>query len=502
MFGRENPKRIRNIAMICSCAVVAIIVIGLLVTSIYYRNRWYPNTKINGINVSGMKYSDSKDVFHEHIQSYSLHIKGRDNASLQIDSSMIDLNANVDEKLQEIYDKEKQGFFLFHFGKAEYEEEFSVSYNKDKLNKIISESVMVKGDKTFTIKKPQNAYVTYDESKGYGEIVPEDSGNTIIEEELKKVVTNALIHMDEQVDLTDEKTYPDVYQKPSLTSNDQQIQQQKDSYNSYLLNWVSWDMGEDTIETIEPKDIKEWLKITKKGKVKFSKAAMSEWVEKLCLKYKTVGKTRKFKTHDGKKIKVSGGDYGWRMDYKKTVNQAYKAITKNNNAADQNAYLENATEEGKEKLTTNLKPIYEETAFKKDYENFTNDWDKKNYSEVDLTNQMVYVYKNGKLAYSSVCVTGLDSDPERRTRTGCYDIKDKKEEYVLTGADYSTPTKYWVRIMWTGTGYHYLARSDWSRWSPQIYKYRGSHGCINLQLEDARNIYNLVKLGDAVFIHY
>ena len=98
-------------------------------------------------------------------------------------------------------------------------------------------------------------------------------------------------------------------------------------------------------------------------------------------------------------------------------------------------------------------------------------------------------------------MTGLATDPERATRTGCYYIKDKKEEYVLVGEDYETPTKYWVRIMWTGTGYHYLQRSDWSNWSPEIYKTRGSHGCINLQLEDAKSIYDLVKLGDAVFIH-
>lgn len=56
--------------------------------------------------------------------------------------------------------------------------------------------------------------------------------------------------------------------------------------------------------------------------------------------------------------------------------------------------------------------------------------------------------------------------------------------------------------MWTGTGYHYLERSDWANWSPTLYLTKGSHGCINLQYEDAKTVYELVRIGDPVFIHY
>ena len=160
-----------------------------------------------------------------------------------------------------------------------------------------------------------------------------------------------------------------------------------------------------------------------------------------------------------------------------------------------------SNEENKNALTANWEPEYSHTAYKKDYENYTDDWDTDNYSEVDLTEQKVYVYKDGKLAHECECVTGLVTDPERKTRTGCYYIKEKKEEYVLTGEDYSTPTKYWIRIMWTGTGYHYMNRSDWDKWSPELYKTKGSHGCINLKLEDAKKLYELITFYDAVFIH-
>ena len=501
MFEKDKPNRMRNIVIIACIVVVLLMLIALLVTKLYYTNRWYPNTSINGIDVSDMKYEEAEAEFQKKIDDYVLHITGRDGAVLDILSSEIDLKADVTDTLKKIYEEEQKGFFVFNFKKHEYEEPFEVTYDEEKLEQLLRTSVLVKGDSTFKIKKPKSAYVEYSKEAGYGEIVPEDLGNTIIKSELSKVVANTLSCMEDKLNLTEEK-YADVYKKPKYTSEDEKIKEEQKAYNAYLLNWVSWDMGEGVTETIEPEDIKDWLSITKKGKVKFNKTAMSEWVEKFCLKYKTEGTTREFTTHDKKKIKVEGGDYGWRMDYDNTVNQAYKAIKKNNDPEAVQAYIDDPSDEKKEKLTTKLEPKYTNTGFKKDYENFSNDWDTKNYSEVDLTNQMVYVYQNGKQVYSSICVTGLESDPERRTRTGCYYIKDKKEEYVLTGADYSTPTKYWVRIMWTGTGYHYLGRSDWGRWSPQIYKTRGSHGCINLQLEDARNIYNSVKMRDAVFIHY
>ena len=154
-------------------------------------------------------------------------------------------------------------------------------------------------------------------------------------------------------------------------------------------------------------------------------------------------------------------------------------------------------------LTTELEPTYSNKAYQKDYENFENDWDTQNYSEIDLTEQRVYVYRDGQLAYSCICVSGLPTEKnDRITRTGVWYIKEKKPEKVLVGEDYETPVKYWIRIMWTGTGYHALDRSDWANWTPDLYKVKGSHGCLNLQEEDAKKLYELIRMNDPVFIHY
>lgn len=78
---------------------------------------------------------------------------------------------------------------------------------------------------------------------------------------------------------------------------------------------------------------------------------MAQWVEKFCLKYKTVGKTRKFKSHTGEVLEVSGGDYGWQIDYSQTVDQVYKALTENNTQSDVDAYVKNKSNTKQEKIT-------------------------------------------------------------------------------------------------------------------------------------------------------
>ena len=262
----------------------------------------------------------------------------------------------------------------------------------------------------------------------------------------------------------------------------------KDSYINETVNRIKskkiiFDMGDDENEVIKSPLIDEWI-VVKDDKVTLDDEKVEEWVETFSKKYDTEGMSRVFTTHDGKTITIEGGDYGWKMDCDKIEESIEEFLCRPDG-----------------KATKTMKPAYVQEAFKQKREQEDVDWDVDNYSEIDLSKQMVYVFKDGELVYQCKCVTGLKSDEERRTKTGCYYVKEKKEDYILTGEDYSISTKYWIRITWSGTGYHYMNRSDWDEWSPSIYKTKGSHGCINLKFEDAKKIYKLITFHDAVFIH-
>ena len=246
---------------------------------------------------------------------------------------------------------------------------------------------------------------------------------------------------------------------------------------------IIFDMGDGQIEEIKSPMIDGWI-IVKEDEVDLDHDKVAKWVKGFGEKYDTEGVSRVFTTHDGMTITIEGGDYGWKMDCDKIEEEIEEFLCQENG-----------------EMTKNMQPIYVHKAFRRTQKDKEKDWDEENYSEIDLSEQMVYVYKDGKLVYQCKCVTGKDDDEERRTKTGCYYVKEKKEDYILTGDDYSIPTKYWIRITWSGTGYHYMNRSDWEEWSPLIYKTKGSHGCINLKYDDAKKLYELITFYDAVFIY-
>lgn len=478
--------------------VIAFIVVVFMGCSIYYNNKFYPHTYIGNINVSGMTKEEAKNYIKDYLKDYILKIKGRNEGELDIESSTIDLKADFENVVDECFEQNHQGItFMNILISTHYENNADIQYNEEKVKQLINTSYLITGSDKYKIEAPVNSRVEYDKKKKSGVIVKEDQGNQINQKKIYKILDKHIKNLSITVDLDQESAYI----IPSITSDSQIVQKQLKTYNQYLLNWIEWDMGENHYETITPNHIKNWIVIKDDGSVDIDKEKLSEWIEKFCLKYKTVGITRSFKSHTGAMIEVSGGDYGWQMNYDQTLDDAYRAIIDDTKHELIENYINNPSNKNKKALTVQLEPVYKNKGAKMDYDNPENDWDTSSYSEVDIAEQMVYVFKNGEVVYSAKCVTGLPSDPTRATRLGCWYIKDKKEDYVLVGDDYRTPTKYWIRITWTGIGYHYMNRSDWANWSPEIYKTRGSHGCVNLQLEDVKNIYNLVKMRDMVFIH-
>ena len=479
--------------------VVVFLAVVLVLTYIYYIDRFYNNTTINGIDVSDMTYDEALEKVETFIEEYSIDLYARNDLTYTLSGSDIDITADYSDALKQCLIDTHEGFTIFKaFTGDEMSAEFNVSINSDALKKKIKNSVLIKGSDDYEIVAPVSAYTTYDEETGYGKVVEEVMGNTLDTSLLYDYLEEQIANLSTAVTLDD----GDVYETPDFYSTDDILEDQVEAYNTLLLHWITWDMGSDTTETMTPEDIKDYIVINDDASVSIDEEAFEEWIEAFCLKYKTYGTTRLFTTHDGEQIEISGGDYGWRLNYDNTVEQAYEALYAEVDYSLVSAYMEDSSDANQEALTTTLEPIYSNTAYQTDYDTFMYDWDPLNYSEVDISEQKVYVYQNGELAYSCICVTGLASDSERATKTGVYYIKDKKLEYTMVGDDYVTDTEYWVRIMWTGTGYHYMNRSDWSSWSSSLYKTKGSHGCINLQYNDAKTVYSLVSLYDAVFIHY
>lgn len=493
----EKNWLLRIILGIAGVLVVAVIAV-LIWQKGYYGGRWYGGTTINGVDVSKQTLAQSKQKLIDTHKDYSLTITARDGGSLTLSGEDIDYKFDIGSQFDELFDKQHASMSFFG-KKREYTMDYDVTYDAGKVARIASESALMTGD-GYQIQKPVSAHVQYSSEKKQYECVAEVPGNKLKKKAFINAIEETLQRAQTKMDLTDEKTYPGVYKTPKITSEDEELKTALSTCNNAAIRFIKWNMGEGVTEQITPEEISQWITY-KNGKVKYDKDAISDWVEAFCLKYKTVGKTRTIKDHNGKNVKIYGGDYGWQMDYEKTLSQTMKALKKSLDTSATEAYLkEPDNQDNKKALTIKNTVEYLNTAFQKDYQNFAVDWDTQNYTEISLADQMVYVFRKGKVAYSCKCISGLPVEG-RSTPTGAYFIKEHNTHRVLKGENYATPVDNWVRITWSGTGFHSAPWQSWSSWTKNYYKVRGSHGCLNLEPSVSKQIYDMVQYREAVFIH-
>lgn len=122
---------------------------------------------------------------------------------------------------------------------------------------------------------------------------------------------------------------------------------------------------------------------------------------------------------------------------------------------------------------------------------------------VDISNQNMKLYQNGKLGMDSLIITGLKGVND--TPQGAYtlNVSGKHKNIKLIGDDYESPVSYWMPFIGSSYGFHDADawRSNGQFYDKTRYTYNGSHGCINMLDEDARLLYNKVTVNTPVYIY-
>ncbi len=119
---------------------------------------------------------------------------------------------------------------------------------------------------------------------------------------------------------------------------------------------------------------------------------------------------------------------------------------------------------------------------------------KNSYIDISISNQTLNYYEKNKLVLSSPIVTGLNNS----TPTGTYKVLYKSRNVNLRGADYVSFVNFWIAFKGNSYGMH---DASWrSSFGGSIYKYNGSHGCVNMPYSKVRDLYNMVAPGTPVYI--
>lgn len=302
--------------------------------------------------------------------------------------------------------------------------------------------------------------------KGYY-VVPEVDGNLICREEALDAVRQALLNREDRVELTGDQYYV----LPSRRSDDEMLQQKAAQLNELTGLEFVYDMHGIEVR-IDGDQIHEWLVITD-DILQIDEEKVRAYVQTLADTYDTYGKERNFVTVDGVRKTLRSGAYGWKLDIE-PEQEALLAMLK-------------------ERRSGSRTPEWKKRGYAEGESDIGN-----TYVEIDLTNQHLYLIREGSVVMDSPIVSGNVSRG-CSTPSGVFGVTYKTRNAVLRGADYATPVSYWMPFN-RNIGMHDAA---WrGSFGGTIYKTNGSHGCINLPYDKAKKVYQFVEKNMPVVCYY
>ena len=455
----QNRKKIFKIGIIILFAVIGC----YMLVSLYFINHFYFGSQINSISISGKTLEEVDEEVESISKNYCLTIIGRDNIEDTILGKDIDLNYNIKNTVEEMKDNQNPlmwitTLFMDHSSK----DRDGINFNESKLDDIINKLCFFNGK---NIVEPKDAIIEID--NGEVKIVDEILGNKVDKNKIKNEIVNAIKEGESKIFISDA-----CYMFPKYISTSSKILEAQSIIKRYLDTSINYNFINKKY-TIDKKIISKWINVDTKYNVSINKDAVLKKVKEIAKMFDTVGIERQFKTAENKIVKVSGGDYGWKID---TEDEANSII--------------NLLEEGK--------GIEKEFCFEQSA-NVANQNDIGNtYVEINLSKQHLWFYENGRLITEGDVVTGNLMNG-CATPSGVYKLDFKQKNATLRGDNYASFVNFWMPFNY-GIGIH---DASWrSCFGGQIYKTNGSHGCVNAPYNLAKTIYEKIKVGTPIICYY
>ena len=447
---------------------------------VYYKNRFTANVYINSVDVSGKTFAEALGYFEHTGIPKTIDVTTPQNNVVSLSLNDIGYKYSYAEELQNIYnDIDRKKWFTFLMHRTDYGFKDTASYDRDKLMAEIDSA-------DWGSQENVNAQLKSDENGYY--VVPEVQGDVFDMDTLKNYIVTKLDSAEYTLNSFDSGAYV----VPETVTAD--YDKKAETLNRMWNISINYDFNYTT-ETLTGKKLVKLLDVDRDGNYTVDRDACMEYIEKLASKYDTYNTTRKFNATIQGKIKVkpsSDAKYGWWMDQEECCDQLVRMLKKG-------------------KTRNNVTPIY----YNHDgYFEFTGvpearsakDDIGKTYIEVDLSNQQWWYYKKGKLKRSGYVVSGQTTSAARTTLEGVYklwakDYNHRMKDSNADGDEWDVTCTYWNNISLCGIGMH---DSAWrgGAFGGDIYKWNGSHGCINMSVPDAEYIYNNVELGTPVVMYY
>ncbi len=273
-------------------------------------------------------------------------------------------------------------------------------------------------------------------------------------------------------------TTENLYESAEMTSAAPSLQRDLSSLNHILEEpvTVTYDLPGDRTEVLDMTVMRGWLRHNDAlGGFTYDEElweeSLREYVAGLAEEVDTVGTDFTFRMTGGGEFTETSYNYGWQIDQRAEI-----------------AQLEEDLSSGRD---VEREPVYAVRAYVDEGIGDT-------YIEVDLSRQHLWVYEDGHVVKQSDVMSGRLT-PQRFTPAGVYRVYFIQRNRTLRGEiqpdgqpEYMTPVSYWMEFRRT-FGLHDNYWRNQSMFGDTYYIYGGSHGCINLPVAFAAELYPWVE---------
>ena len=429
-------------------------------------------TSVNDIDCSNMTVKEVEKLLQKQVEDYVLTVVKSDGTNEQIKATDIGIEYIGFTELKEALSEQNEYLWpkaLFSVNKIKVEVVFE--YDKEKLDTVIDKLECMQ---TENQEKAVSAKVVYKE--GQFVIQEEVAGTQIDAEKIKELAQECILSMNPRLYLWE----TGCYLQPAVTKDSKELIQAKDTANSYLGASIQYAF-DDIKMSLEKDDFVSWISVNKKQEVTISSDKVKVFAKSIAKEYNTPNQPAVFTTQEGKTVTVPNAISGRTVDVTGEIKQIVKDIQSGKEVTREPLFSNKGTD-SKDKV-----------------------W-KTTYVEVDIKKQHMWFVKDDKVVFECDVVTGKP-DESHNTPTGVFTVLEKLRNKTLLGnimpngkREYETPVAYWVRVTWSGVGFH---DATWqAAFGGERYKQGyGSHGCINMPLDAVAKFYDLVYVGCPIIIH-
>ena len=465
----------RKVLIIIAAVVAALLVIAGILTISYTHSDDFTSdtfaegTVINGVNCSGLDYDQAADEIGQAWNKKTIVVQGK--LGEKLDSyTNFDCTYDIKKQLENVKSDHLISAAINHYIHLPFDATIAMKVKtcgNDFADKVKASGFLTHG----SIVETQDAYVDLDDPAF--PIIPEVYGNKVdekayLDDVLMAISTgNFLFQFDE-----------DAYRSiPDVKADDKDLLDFQKFCQKYLGQKISYKLGDESF-TISPEQLKDLMKDDLSGDP--DQNAVYKFAEKLKKDYDV--EEKEFTSLTGKTFKVSGGGAQWLIDTDAEAAQLAADITSHKDVSRDPVWLQKGAGDYSKTLKLG-----------------------NTYIDVDITKQHVVYFEKGKKKFETDCVTGCWA-AGHNTPTGVYDIKSKGRNITLKSGGkkkdpgyYESFVSYWMPFLGNNYGLH---DANWrSNFGGDIYKYSGSHGCVNLPPAKAGELYNMISVGTIVIIH-